>query len=315
MSRLSELQAINLNELLVLDALLDEGNVTRAARRVGLSQSAMSHALGRLRRSFDDQLLVRSGNRLVLTPRAEQLKGKLRAGLEQLARAVRGEVAFDPATSQRRFTIATTDIVAIRVLPPFLERMRREAPGLELQVVGLDERSVYDALEGGEIDLAHVVNRQSPPGFRRRLAFREGFACLARADHPSLRDGTLSLEDYAALPHALISPTGQGSGVVDRALAAIGLERRVSLRVQFFLLAPLLIANSDLVLTAPRRLSEQFASWAGLALFDPPLELPGFDVHGIWHERFQDDPAHRWLRAHLFAESESASCASSDSAS
>ena len=124
MSRLSELQSINLNELLVLDALLDEGNVTRAARRVGLSQSAMSHALGRLRRSFDDQLLVRSGNRLVLTPRAEQLKGKLRAGLEQLARAVRGEVAFDPATSQRRFTIATTDIVAIRVLPPFLERMR-----------------------------------------------------------------------------------------------------------------------------------------------------------------------------------------------
>ncbi|MCA9520330.1 MAG: LysR family transcriptional regulator [Myxococcales bacterium] len=301
MATYDALRSINLNELLALDALLNEASVTRAAQRIGLSQSAMSHALGRLRRVLDDRLLVRSGNRFVLTPRAEQLKGRLRAGLDQLAEAVRGEVGFSPESSQRRFTIASADMTALRVLPALLSRVRDEAPQLELHLIDAGERTLYLRLEQGEVDLALTVARSLPPGFRRRKLYRESFACLARADHPRLRERRLTLEDFVVLPHALISPTGEGSGVVDRALAALGLERRILLRVQYFLVAPLLIAQSDLVLTAPRQLAAQFAEWAGLALFEPPLELPGFDIHAAWHERFQDDPGHRWLRQRLFA--------------
>ena len=289
------LEDINLNLLMALDALLAEGSVTRAAARARVTQSAMSHALANLRALLGDELLVRGRRGLVLTPKAEQLTGPLRRGLQELQRAIRGESSFDPRTSRRTFSIATKDNLAVLFVPRLLALLEREAPNVNLRMRPCEPRVQAELLESGAIDLAVQAGHEDAPGLLRRRLLTERFVCLVREGHPAVK-GRLDLATYVRLSHVLISFEGDGPGTVDVELAKVGLERRIAVRLPWVLACPMIVASSDLVLTAPRCVAEVFSEAFAVRTLEPPIALPTFDVVAMWHERFDQDAAHRWLR-------------------
>ncbi len=291
------LAGVDLNLLVVLDALLDERHVTRAARRVGLSQPATSHALARLRALLDDPLLVRGpGGQMVPTPRAEALAPRLRDALHGVAAALADEAPFDPATARRSFRIATGDYAEFVILPALMARLAREAPGIDVWVVsGGDD---HDAIAAGAVDVAIAPRRASaaPAGIYTQRLFDETFTCLVRRGHPAASQ-RLTLARYEALAHLMIAPRGTPGSLVDDALTAVGRRRRVALAVPHFMVAPYVVASTDLVVTLASRIARVIAAPLQLVALPPPLDLPGFTMSMWWHERRQHDPAHRWLRA------------------
>jgi len=309
-SSVPPLSAIDLNLFVAFDALVRERNVTRAAQRMGVTQSAMSHALRRLRQVLDDQLLVRGSGGMVLTPRAEALSMPVQSGLTTLARALVTPASFEPATARRAFRLATPDLFDVLVIPPLLDRLRREAPGIDLGVISLAERGLSAQLETGYVDLAVIAEMESaaaappaltPAGLVRSVLFRDHFKCLMRHDHPALRAArgkprALSLDAYAALPHVMVSPTGEGPGVMEEALARHERTRRIALRVPHFASALAIVAKSDLVLTAPSSLARLAKDDVAVVALPRELQLAPHAVQMIWHERFTKDPAHEWLR-------------------
>jgi DNA-binding transcriptional LysR family regulator len=314
-----QLAKVDLNLLVAFDALARERSVTRAAHRVGVTQSAMSHALRRLRELLEDQLLVRGHGGMVLTPRAESLVVPLRSGLLTLGRALSEPPDFDPAAARRAFCIASPDLFDVLVVPALLERIREEAPGVDVTIIPVDARRLPDQLETGDVDVAitpsidEPVNESADDGGRgllRRTLLRDRFACLIRADHPVLgkkqrrgaadANSTLSLEGFAKLSHLLVSPRGAGPGLVDRALEKHGLRRRIALRIPHFYSALAIVAKSDLILTAPAALARVVPGNLPVVSLRPPLRLPRHSVNLTWHERFSKDQGHGWLRRLLF---------------
>ncbi|AGC46327.1 LysR family transcriptional regulator [Myxococcus stipitatus DSM 14675] len=293
-----DLSGINLNLAVALDALLTEGSVTRAAKRVGITQSAMSHALAQLREMLGDALLIRGRGGMVRTPRAEQLAAPLHRGLLEVQRALRNESVFEPRTSSRRFTIASGDYHAATLLPPLLEILDAEAPGVDITIRPLVVPQLEAQLESGEVDLVIAAFPDPFPALRQQRLFREDFVCIVRRDNAAVKRG-LDLETYLRLPHVLISPRGDGAGAVDMALERLGQSRRIGLRLPYFLTAALAVVRSNHVLTAPRRLAELFQDLCPVRLMPPPVTLAPFDVLQLWHERFDDEPAHRWLRTQI----------------
>lgn len=293
-----DLRGLDLNLLLALHALLAERHVTRAAQRIGLSQSAMSHALSRLRDLFADPLLVRSSQGMVLTPRAENLTAPLRQTLLGIEQMLRPPV-FEPKIAQGTIRLVTSDYATTVILPSVLKRLSVEAPDLKLECHHWSNNTLSE-LKAGSFDLA--LGGQNPPEaseFNCQKLFVEDFALVVRADHP-LTSSELTLDSYIAWPHALISVT-DGRGYVDRVLAQQGVKRRIRLKLPHFLAAPLIVAQTELVLTLPRRLATLFASFADLQVLEPPIQLEEFDYILLWHSRQDSDPLHFWLRG-LFVE-------------
>jgi DNA-binding transcriptional LysR family regulator len=292
-----DLSNFNLNLLLALDGLLSQRSVTAAAERVRVTPSAMSHSLSELRHLLGDALLVRSGRGMVLTPRAEALVNPLHALLADAERLLGGGAAFDPATTTRRFVVAATDFLATVLMPALLEATAREAPGTSLEIVPSSRRGNAWLLETGDVDLALGAIVDEAPAIRRMDLLTEGFACAARKGHPSI-DGALDLDRYVEVPHLLIT-LGDDAGPtwVDQALAKLRRKRHVAARVRYFMAAPLIVARSDLLLTAPSMLIRYFAELVPLQVLRPPIDLPTFPEEAYWHQRFDEDPAHTWLRA------------------
>jgi DNA-binding transcriptional LysR family regulator len=299
------LSRINLNLLVVLDALLSERSVTRAAAQLGLTQPATSHALRRLRVLFDDPLLVRGSGGMVPTPLAEEMAGPVRSGLLELQRAVSGEGRFEPKNSKRTFSVATVDHPLLTGLPRFIEHAAKHAPHIGLHVVPF-AGALAKRLEVGEIDLVLAGAEAElilalDTGLMRTLAISEDFVCVARKNHPSLTGKSLDLATYSELQHLLVSTTGTGPGIADTVLAQQGLERRIAVRIPYFSGAPYLLERSNLIATLPRAMAEAACQIAPLEMFDPPIKLPSSDAYLWWHERFQRDPAHVWLRRAMMA--------------
>jgi DNA-binding transcriptional LysR family regulator len=291
-----ELANFNLNLLLALDGLLGDRSVTAAARRVRVTPSAMSHSLAELRKLLGDPLLVRSGRGMVLTPRAQALVGPLHKLLVDAERILRGGTTFDPSTANRRFVIAAPDFLATMLLPPLLEAAAREAPGISLEIVPSTRRGNAWLLESGDLDLALGAIVDPAPGIRRIDLCTEGFACAARKGHPTI-DGKLDLDVYVRTPHLLITLGDDKAPTwIDEALAKLGAKRHVAARVRYFMSAPLIVARSDLLMTGPSMLVRYFAELVPLQVLKPPIELPTYPEEAYWHERFDDDPAHAWLR-------------------
>ncbi|MCB9652418.1 MAG: LysR family transcriptional regulator [Deltaproteobacteria bacterium] len=294
-----DLAGMNLNLLVALDALLRTRSVTRAAERLGVTQSAMSHSLKQLRGAFEDELLVRTGAGLVMTPRAERLAARLGPGLDALKAALQDDPPFEPRTTTRRFSLVSGDYLGVGVLPELLGLLRSEAPQADLDFStiarGLDAAHYLGRLERGDADLFMGAMVAERPAIKRRVLYTEGFACLVRADHPEVKR-SLTLSRYTRLGHILITTSGEGASVVDTRLAALGRSRRVAVRVASFMAAPVAVAASDLVLTAPASLAVHFARRYPLRILPPPLELSSFDIVQLWHERMDDDPGHGWLR-------------------
>lgn len=292
-----DIRRVDLNLLVVLDVLLAERNVTRAAKRLRLSQSATSHALARLRKQFGDTLLVRSRAGMLLTPRAERLQGVLTTQLAGVASLLDGDAAFDPAALAGKLNLACEDYVSSVILPRVLKRLGEQAPLLDINIPTRPV-NVYEGLENNSFDLALGTFVDAPATTRVRTLLHDDFVCLLRRGHPAVKR-RLTLRQYVAMPHAIIGIGEPGPTHVDRALAKRRLSRRVALRIPSFLGAALVVAESDLALTLPRRLAEQLRRLAPLELHPPPLHLDRFHFQLGWHVRRHADPAHRWLRGLL----------------
>lgn len=285
--------------LVVLDALITERSVTRAARLLAVSQPAVSHALRRLRALYGDDLVVRGPDGLVATPLALELAPVVRLGLSELRRAIARDFVFDPRHARRSFSVATVDHPLLTGVADLLAVVKREAPGVDVRIrplgPGLAEALASGALDtvlaGGEVEQQLALDR----GLMRARIASEGFVCILRRGHPALRR-RFDLDAFCALPHLLVSTAGRESGMVDSALAALGRKRRVAVTVPDFVGAPVLVARSDLVASVPRSIAEFGTTTFGLALRPPPLDLPRGDAYLWWHRRFQNDPGHRWWR-------------------
>jgi DNA-binding transcriptional LysR family regulator len=294
-----QLRRLNLNDLLALDALLSERHVTRAAARSGLSQSAMSHTLRRLREQLGDPLLVRGANGLLPTPRGLELATRLRQALAELEQTLFDVPAFDPATSDRTFTVACIDLVTLPLLPPVLAIIAAEAPGLRIVVRPLRADRLVDELERDELDVA-LVGSEATPGMRRQHVYSEDFVCIVREGHPALRR-RWNRDRYRALPHIMISPHGEDETALERTLAKHGVRLPVVLRVPYFVVGPIMVALSNLALTAPRRLAAGMATDFPLRLLELPVSIPGVEIAQVWHPKNDRDPALSWLRDSIVA--------------
>lgn len=291
----ARLASLDANLLVALDALLQESSVTRAAARMGVTQSAMSQTLARLRRQFDDPILVRVGRVMQPTPFAARVRARLRAAVGELEAVVRDRPDFDPASAEQRFVVATVDYLAMVLLPPLQRAVAEVAPAVDLAVHALDAGSITGRLEEGAIDLYHGVRGDTERALAGALLFREAFVVVARPDHPLLADEATP-EAYARWPHVHVSPRRERGSIVDRALARAGLGRRVAVEVPYFGLVPGLLAGSDLVATVPERLGRRLAADHGLAVAPAPLPLAPIDIWMAWHPAFDGDPGLTWLR-------------------
>jgi len=291
------MQPSDLALLGTLDALLQEGSVTGAARRLGLSTPAVSHALANIRDRLGDPLLVRAGRAMVLTPRARALRDKVHAAVAAAETALAPDRPFAPAELTAMFTILATDHV-LTVLGVELDAaVAAAAPRARLRFLPNTPDDATALREGGA-DLAIGIYKALPPELRTRKLLTDRFACVVRARHPRVKK-RLSLADYLALEHVQVAPRGQPGGVIDDLLAARGRTRHVARAVPFFLAALRLVARTDYVLTISHRIATLMAPCLDLRVLDPPLALEPYTLHAVWHPRFDADPAHAWLRATL----------------
>ncbi|MBZ0116235.1 MAG: LysR family transcriptional regulator [Sandaracinaceae bacterium] len=296
----SALRNADLNLIPMLDALLREVSVSRAAQRVGVTTPAMSHALARLRTQLGDPLLIRSGRHMVLSARAEALGPQVASLVESVHRVMMPAPPRNLAEIARTLRIGASDYVLL-LLGQEVDRLATaQAPRMVLRFVPNTPRDAA-LLREGEIDLAvGVYGGELPPELRTQTLFDERLVCVVREGHPGVRR-QLSLRRFAQLSHIQVAPRGRAGGVVDDALARAGLERRVSRAVPYFLSAFHLVAESDHVLTAPERIARALAPRFGLRILRPPLELAPHAITQIWHPRHDEEPAHRWLRGAVVA--------------
>lgn len=288
------LAALDANMLVALDALLREANVTRAATRLGVSQSAMSQTLGRLRRQFDDPILVKVGRHMELSPFSCRIRGRLHGAITALEAVVRDRPSFDPAVASRRFVIAAVDYLALLLVPALRAQLATEAPGVTLAVHAPEAGSIADRLADGTIDLYVGVHGATERALQTQSLHAETLALLVRADHDLVADPSTST--YAAAQHIHVSPRRESGSLVQRALRAEGYDHAVAVEVPFFALVPELLRGSDLVATIPRRIAEHFARDGELCVRPVPLDMPSFEVCQAWHPSFGTDPGLVWLR-------------------
>lgn len=293
--REANLRGLDLNLLVLLDALIEHRNVTRAAEAAGLSQPAMSRALSRLRAMLDDPILARGAGGLAPTRKALALQPRLRALLTGVRDLV-GSAPFEPGVLKGLATLAATDHQTIMLLPRLMARLSREAPGLDVKVVPFLQATV-GALREGVVDLAFGVAEHLPgPNLCSEPLYLDRFVTLMRAGHPAA-SGEWTAERFAALAHVLVTVLGDGRGVLDDALDRMGLERRIALRLPHFYAAMCVAARTDLVVTLPASIAGRYAEEHGLVSRDPPFERPNFTVVSIWSEVLDADPANRFLRS------------------
>lgn len=295
---MNNLRRLDINLLLTLDVLLAEHNVTRAAQRLNLSQPSVSVHLAKLREIFGDPLLLPGPRGMRPTARADELREPLRRALEALELAVSPASPFDPGAAANTWSVSASDYGESTVILPALAGLRTAAPGTRLAVLELEPGRLVRQAEQGRIDLALHTSEDSPPGLRRRVLFSERYVLVGRAGHPRLQRRP-SLAQFGKLEHVVVSPDGGGfHGVTDSALGEVGLTRRVVLSVPHFLFVLSALASTDLVAMLPARLVRDNPA---LKVVEPPLEVPGYEMAMLWHERCHRDPAHQWLREFIVA--------------
>lgn len=298
---IQRLRRFDLNLLLVFDALMQERNVTRAARRVFLSQPAMSNALKRLREMLDDPLLVRTAEGMQPTPRALALEAPIRQILRQLDQRLRTVPAFEPGDSERRFVIAMTDYGESLVLPALSAALGRQAPNCSIEAFMLAAELPEQRLEHGDLDLVIGVDGYFtvPSRLRSRPWLEDRLICLVRAGHPAARAGRLSLARYLAFRHVYPSPLGQRSNIVDDWLQQQGRQRSIAVAARSYWAAACITAGTDYVLSIPERIATRLVQALPLVMLEPPKGFPRFRLTLVWHPLYEEDGALKWLLALL----------------
>lgn len=285
---------LDFNLLVTLDTLLAERNVTHAARRLNMSQPALSTRLARLRDIFDDPLLIPAQRGMVPTQKAMELQPRLHDALEAVRRAVAADSAFDPSRAKGTIRVAATDYTQSALLLPLLRTLRQEAPGLRIAWHSLDLTALYGQMERGAVDLAINRPQTAPEHLRMRTLCHEEYVLIARAGHPDVK-GSIDLDLFCSLDHVIVSPEGGGfAGPTDTVLEAMGRSRHVALSAPGFLVVPRIVASSDMIAVVPARIVRE--EWERLQVFDPPVGVPGFELAMLWHDRTTTHPVQRWVR-------------------
>ena len=279
---------------------MEEGSVTRAAKRLLLTQAGVSHALTRLRSVLKDELFIRGKGRMEPTARAVALAGPLREALAQLDAAL-NPAEFEPAKSQQIFRIVATDYFATIVLPGLIVRLEKEAPEVDLRILSNSLGDVGAMLSNGEVDFAAGLFKNRMTGAMRAdcsstTLFEDDYVCILRKDHP-LAIKPLTRARYLASKHILFSPTGSLDYGIEKYLRPIGIERHIGVVLSHYLAAPLILQNSDMIMTVPARLADFYVSRYKVRVAPLPLKVPPIAIQLVWNSRFGDHPAYRWFRS------------------
>ncbi len=287
--------AFDLNLLVVFEAVMREQNLTRAGRRLGMSQPAVSHALARMRAMLDDELFVRTPDGMRPTPRAERMAAPVRTALQELQVTLEAE-EFEPSQASRGFTIAVNNYAARAVIPPLTRRVATLSPGVVIEARPLGLVPILDQLDSGAVDLGLSELVEGGERFKCVAVMDDGYAVLLSRDHPAAAETELSLERFAALPHIVITSGGDDTGFVDERLAEHGLTRRVFARVPLLSLV-LMLVGSEALAVVQTRVAAGLAAVCPLVVRPLPVASPRIALCMIWHRRLDNHPAQRWLRS------------------
>lgn len=299
--------AFDLNLLRVFDALARERSVTRAGDLIGMSQPAVSSALGRLRDLLKDELFVRRGNEMLPTPRAEAIAERIRDALAQIEHAISGDARFDPASAERVFTLFGADFFSMQLMPHFARRIAAVAPGIVLRLLDSASGDVERLLRDNVIDMALERPLDIPDWVSREMMFHSPFVVIAARGHAAIRaagvkpGAKLPLKLFCSLSHALRSIDGSLSGAVDDALRKAGAARHVALALPHFHAIARAVAEGSLIATVPVQLARAVAKDLGLATYKLPIAVPVPEISLYWHKRNDGNPAHRWMRGQVLA--------------
>lgn len=295
---------IDLNLLVVFEAVFHERNISTAAKKLNLSQSSVSNALCRLRRTFGDELFVRGASGMLPTPVAEQLAEPLGAALASVSAALNRHEHFDPATSERRFTLAMTDVGEVYFMPVLIERCGALAPKVRIATVRAGAIDLKEEMEAGRVDMAiGAFDDVSGALYQRRL-FEQVYVSMFRSSHP-LAQGEVTLERFLAAAHLLVASLESPYDRINQILAKAGVTAAARFEVPHFTAVPYIVSGSDLVVTVPQKLAERAAAPFNLRYINPPLVLPTLQTNVFWHRRYNQDDGNQWLRnliAETFAE-------------
>jgi DNA-binding transcriptional LysR family regulator len=298
-----ELARLDLNLLLVFHHLLREKRVSAVASVLGMSQPAVSSALGRLRVSLGDDLFLRTQRGMAPTPYALQLADPVAAALDGLQQALNVRASFDPPRSARSFTLGMTDVGEMYFLPVLVEALAQSAPGVTLQVVSVTHSGLKEEMASGRIDLALGLLPQLQAGFYQQALFRQAYVCLMRQGHPLALKKHLSLTSFAQAQHVRVIATGTGHGRMDSALSEAlqkqGWQRSFRLTVPHYVALGDVLGHSDLIATVPERFAQRVITPFALTTRALPLAVDSSAIHQFWHARLHKDPGHQWLRGQV----------------
>jgi len=287
---------IDLNLFVVFDAIFCEGNITKAASVLNLSQPAVSHSLGKLRTYFDDALFIRQGNEMRPTPVAKNVIADVREALHQLQVCLVQSRQFEPLTSRKNFTLSLHGSLEPYYLPVLMESLTKESPSINLRSnVRVRRTELENKLASGDIDLAIDALFPVSNNILHTQLEQDQLVVVARKDHPDLSK-RLDLKTYLRLDHVLVSSRSSGPGLEDFELSRLGLHRNIALRCQHALAACRVIIGNDMLVTLPKILAQMYSEMLDISIVDMPVELTDIDVHLYWHVNVDKDPANKWLR-------------------
>lgn len=289
------IKELDLNLLVVMDSMLREHNVSKAAQRIGLSQSAVSHALNRLREYFDDPLFIKSGQAMEPTPKALALQAAVIDVMGTVRQKILSQAHFDPATAQKEFTFCVTDMGELVFMPTILKIIRKVAPHCTIRTMQVPAEQIEGLLATGEADLAIGTYRTAPEGLYKQRLFMHGFTTLVHVDSKVRK--RISLRDFETTPQIVVTLSGRSVIPFDNVLEEKGIKRRIVMRTPHFLIVPLMIEqHPDLIATIPKELGNSFARFGVVRAVEPPLELPSYAISQHWHPLFHHEPSLMWLR-------------------
>lgn len=293
---------VDLNLFVVFDAIYTEGSLTRASLKMNLTQPAVSHALARLRTLLDDPLFERQGHTMAPTPLARNIVDQVRSALRGLELTVNSAERFDPATSERVFTLAMRDVVESTILPPLMAAIAATAPSVGVNVLRVTRTELEQELAAGTVDAGIDVLLPFSSHIRTMRLPHDETVVFARHGHPRIQSARdLTLESYLQHEHIQVSSRRSGPSLEDVELSRRGMQRRIRMRCQHYFTACSVVSQTDLLLTMPARYGRILNQQFGHQILPLPLELPVIDNHVYWHANVDNDPAHQWLRAQIAA--------------
>lgn len=296
---MANISEIELSQLRLLRLIFETKNLTQAGAQAGLTQSAVSHTLKKLRHSFNDSLVIRQGNTLVLTPRGESLKVPLDRWLSDFEKNILFQEPFDPLTSKQTFYVATSDLVEQVLAPKLIEKFQSIAPDIRVIFKKLDKRGLASQIESGEVDFSISVVDSSHPNLMVRTLYRDSFQSVVRTGHPLLKKKK-TMAAFCSYPHIIAGTGKDDRGIVDHALMAKNMTRDLKYKVANFSSAPYVVESSDSIFTAPTKFVDNIVNRFNLKAFKSPVQLDDYVMKLYWDIKNKDDLASRWFREQIF---------------